>query len=173
MHMWTGGLPRRVGTAHKERTDAEEWRGEAHKARTDAEGSGGVRRTQTRRRPEDPAAFKARMQEHMDRYESQFLPRSQQKVSTRRMREMDAGPPPLLPPPPPPRPEDARSTSPSLCADVLAFQQEAASGSLQTQAPRDASPALSCIHSAHIARRCSRIFASSSEQLDRSMRRSA
>lgn len=48
-------------------------------------------RPQYKEEPESSEAFKARIQEHIDRYEAQFLPRSKRKLTTKRIREMDAG----------------------------------------------------------------------------------
>ena len=41
--------------------------------------------------PEDAEEFKARIQKMIDRYEAQYLPRKQRKVTTEEVRKMDEG----------------------------------------------------------------------------------
>ncbi len=41
--------------------------------------------------PEDADAFKARIQQLIDRYEAQYLPRKQRKVTADQIREVDEG----------------------------------------------------------------------------------
>ena len=44
--------------------------------------------------PEDAEEFKARIQAMVDRYEAQFLPQKQRKVTPQQVRKMDEGAPP-------------------------------------------------------------------------------
>jgi hypothetical protein len=46
-------------------------------------------------KPEDAEAFKARIQQLIDRYEAQYLPRKQRKVTQDQIREVDEGARPL------------------------------------------------------------------------------
>ena len=54
-------------------------------------GSGRSSLLQFEHEPEDREAFKTRIQAVTDRYEAQFLPRRERKLSTKQIREMDAG----------------------------------------------------------------------------------
>lgn len=47
--------------------------------------------------PEDAEAFKARIRQLIDRYEAQYLPRKQRKVTADQIREVDEGADPTLP----------------------------------------------------------------------------